>query len=265
MIKYRLYFVLGLLVTALSSCFSDRQINQYGPAYFRNDIAYQPKPIASDSSHHATYISGAYVSGTGSNYDNSSDNIIAGELNIGQGYTFSNFSLAYGAFGSIGSYTNNSNNDQTQANYFHSKSFAELGGRFSANAFITAGRVDIRFIGIEAAYSHEFGDYAQYRRDVTGQTDIYTNTRTQLFTLGGTSEVVIHLRNNGMRFGFRLFIGNSFGDNSYKNLNNTVGNQYYYYPSNTAVSLAYFMQVKQFVFVAETNGSGFQLRTGFAF
>ena len=38
-----------------------------GPAFYNNDVSYQPKPIAADSIHHATYLSGSIIQGQGAN------------------------------------------------------------------------------------------------------------------------------------------------------------------------------------------------------
>lgn len=261
--KFKIYLSLGLIMIIYSSCVvKGPQINVYGPAMYARDIAYQPKPLSSDSVHHATYVSGAYFQGNPPNSKNSSDAISGGQLNIGQGLTFENFNLSYGAFGGLGSYQNKNVTNTTEPTYFTSKYFENLGGRFSANAFINAGNVDIRFLGFEMTYSHEFGDYAAYRQSVTGLPNYYTDTQTDLVTLGVTSEVIWHSTRRPLQFGIRLFLGDALGNTNYRNPN-AFGQVYY---TNTfPASLAYFMQVKNVFFIGEVTTEGGNLKVGLRF
>jgi hypothetical protein len=260
--KLKIYFPLILVLFIYNSCgVSGPQINLYGPAMYSSDVSYQPKPMASDSMHHAGYVSLSYLSVDAPN-DNNSFDMITGELiNIGQGYTFDNFNLSYGAFAAIGSYS-----DQTihagQPNYFNSKSFGNVGGRFSANAFVTSGHVDIRFMGIEMAYSHEFGDYADFRKSIAGQPNFFTDTRTDIVTIGGSSEVIWHGSRKLRQYGFRLFLGRTIGDNTYRS---AAAPNELYYPQTNTFSLAYFMQVKKVFFVAEFYTNGVEYKAGLRF
>jgi hypothetical protein len=237
----------------------------YGPALYQSDIAYLPKPLSSDKKHLASYLSAAFIQGNGPDPDNFEDEVTRGEVNFGQGLTLKNFNIAYSVFGAAGNYDNQSNYSNlgtTKEYYFTNKFFGAAGGRFSANAYITSGRVDIRFIGFEMAYSHEFGDYADYRKMVTSQPYFYTNTRTDLVTLGGTSEVIWHSSDPDIQFGLRLFIGSSLNGNYYKN----QGNPAPFYNGDTGTgSLAYFMQIHRYFFVGELNSTGGQFRIGLRF
>jgi hypothetical protein len=256
--------LLLLISIVLVSCgVQGPKINLYGPAMYTKDIAYQPKPMSSDSVHHATYASLTYFSGNAGNDKNGNDNITSGRFDIGQGYTLDNFNLSYNAFGEVGGYQNQTNTDQTQPHYFGTKYYQSLGGRVSANAYISTGNVDVRFIGIEMAYSKEFGEYSAYRNALNGQPNYFVNTGTNLFTVGGTSEVIWHMRGSPIQMGLRLFIGKTVGDYSYRNPNEL--NQLYY-PQSQTLSLAYFMQVKNFFFVGEAMApDGGSLRVGFKF
>jgi|SRR6185312_869041 len=261
--KIRFYFPLLLVLLMHGSCsVTGPQINLYGPAIYSSDISYQPKPMSSDSNHHLDYVSLSYFSADAPNNNNSFDMVNAELINIGRGYTFDNFNLSYGAFGATGSYNNQTNKDATQPPYFNNKSFGNLGARFSANTFVTSGHVDIRFIGIEVAFSHEFGDYADFRKNITGQPNFFTDTRADIATIGGSSEVIWHANRRPMQFGFRIFLGRTIGDNSYKNP--AAPNQLYYPVTNTA-SFAYFMQMKKVFFVYELHTEGAELRAGLRF
>jgi hypothetical protein len=265
MAKIKIFFLLGIITAVYSSCIvhaPQAQVFNYGHPAFSNDIAYQPKPMSSDSVHHATYISGSYVQGSAPNGKNGNDQLYSGQLNIGQAYTFNDFNLAYGAFGSLGSYSNQTNNSETNPNYFYSKTFGDVGGRFSANAFITTGRVDIRLIGFEMAYTHEFGDYLAFRNSINGDQNFFVNTRSDLVTMGGSTEIDWRSAGHPWEFGVRLFIGQSLGDNRYKNPNALTD---VYYPQNSPLYAAFFMQVSRAFFVGEVNSNGGQLRIGLKF
>jgi hypothetical protein len=263
MTKIRLYFPLVVMLLAYSSCgVTGPQINLYGPPKYADNIAYQPKPLSSDSSHHGTYISGSFFEGQPANDKNGSDAIAGGELNIGQGFTLPNFNVAYGGFAGFGNYHNSNNTNEITPQYFYNKSFGEVGGRFSANAFIPIGQVDVRFIGFEMAYTHEFGDYLAYRKAITGDANFFTDNRSDIVTMGGTSEVAWHSRNYPLQFGLRLFIGATLGDNRYKNPNSPYQQ---YDPNLSPVSIAYFMQVKKTFFIGEITPYGGQIRVGFRF
>jgi hypothetical protein len=264
MVKLKSSVLLSGILLILSSCAGTKmpQTNLYGPALHQTDIAYLPKPLSSDSSHHASYISVAVIESNGADPTNDNDQITRGELNFGQGFTFKNFNLGYSAFGAVGSYSNMTDVSTNDAYYFNNIAFGAVGGRFSANAFVTSGRVDIRFIGFEAAYSREFGSYANYRKKVVDSPYFYTDQRTELLTLGGTSEVIWHSHDPAVQFGFRLFIGSSLGNNSYQN----HGVQAPYYNQYVLTSsLAYFMQIHQYFFVGELNANGGQFRVGLRF
>jgi len=267
--KFKIYFLGCIALIAYSSCGTlVAPTYQYGPALYGRDISYQPKPLSSDSVHHANYASISFNSGEAPNSTNSSDGIKNAQINIGQGFTFDHLNLSYAAFGDLGTYNNHSVLESAEPNYFNSKSFGNIGGRFSVNTFVTSGNVDIRFIGFEMAYSHEFGSYAVYRKflegqpyyTVTSQTDLatldshpnyYINSQTDLVTLGGTSEVTWRSAHQPLQFGFRLFIGAQvLNDNFYKNAYAPSGN---HLPIASPSSLAYFMQVKHYYFVGEVS------------
>lgn len=228
----------------------------------QTDIAYQPKPLSTDSVHHATYASATYWSGGAPNDKNNGDELTGWQVNIGQGHTFKAFNVSYGAFGGFGSYLNQTINNTAAPNYFKSKNFGNLGGRFSINTFITSGLVDIRLVGFEMDYSHEMGDFAAYRRTLAGQPGYFIDPRSDLVTMGGTSEVVWHSKKQPLQFGLRLFIGQTLGDNSYKNPNDPTQ---IYYPNLHPYSMAYFMQIKNAIFTFELNGVGGQIRAGLRF
>jgi hypothetical protein len=244
----------ALLLGLLSSCSE----HVYGPALHKSDISYMPKPMSMDSAKSATYVSAGLALDFGNNL---SDQLTSGQLNISEAHTFKNFNLAYGAFTSLGNYSNY-DLQQGDPHYFKDKFFGAVGGRLSGNFYINNdGRTDIRIIGFEAAYSHEFGDYARFRKEVTGDPNFYTDTRTELFTGGLTSEVVFHGRKPNTQMGFRLFVGETFGND---NIYNNNKNDYITYKTPTYVAFSYFIQLKQYFAVVE-GGTYVQFRVGLRF
>jgi len=244
--------LLGVAIT-ITSC-SD---HLYAPALHHSDIAYMPKPVLTDTNKSATYITGGLVDDGSPNY---SDELVSGQLNVSRGHAFDHFNLAYGAFGSFGSYKNSELQPQDPY-YFKNKFFGAVGGRFSGNAVISTGKVDFRIIGFEAAYSHEFGDYLRFRREVTDKPGFYTDTRTDLFTLGATTEMVFKSNRLNNQFGFRIFWGGTFGDNGYRNKNS----DYLYHVYNHGlITAAYFMQIKNYIAIVEA-GYYLSFRLGYRF
>ena len=233
----------------------------YVPALYHQDIAYQPKPASFDTAKTATYISGGLNTYTNSHYN---DFLVSGQFNLSQGFVFDNFNLAYGAFGVLGDYQNSAIS-QGKPNYFSDKSFGAVGGRFSMNAFVNSGRVDFRFIGVEMAYSHEFGDFASFRQQLNTQSGYFVDLRTNLFSIGLTTEVIFHNRNNNdFQNGLRGFLGTTLG---YNELDNT------FYNTQTATTrmfrnlfpkVSYFIKFKNYFGTVEA-GEQFMVRFGYKF
>jgi hypothetical protein len=249
-------FILPILFAALavSSCGE----HVYAPALHHSDIAYLPKPVSADTNKSANYVSAGVTFDTNVN---PLDDVISGQFNLSRANTFNNFNIAYGAFGVLGNY-HNGELQETDPYYFKNKFFGAGGARLSGDYFIKGRHIDFRIIGFEAVYSHEFGDYASFRRTVTNQPEFFTDTRTDLFTLGGTSELIFHTNHAQNKFGFRLFVGGTFGqDNVYKNQNGI-----YVYPTvkQGIATIAYFMQIKHYIGIFE-GGNYFRFRLGYQF
>ena len=227
-----------------------------GPAFYNNDVSYQPKPLSFDSIHHATYISGSIIQGQGAN---SNDIVNAVQLNVGMGFTSKHLNFAMGAFGALGSFENKTVPD-TQAFYFQNKSTGFAGGKASFNYYISSGKVDIRIIGIEASYSHEFGEYADFRKQVLGQPYYFTITRTDLFTYGASSEVAWYGRDPSFQFAFRLFVGQT--NSGFTNFNTET---FQLQTQKFAASLAYFMQIKNVFMIVDADPNGGHFSLGYRF
>jgi hypothetical protein len=253
--KLKTVFALCGLGCFLSSCYVSKPVTSVnGPSFYNSDITYQPKPLSADSVHHANYVSASIVNGQGANEN---DVLTAGEINLGRAYTTKHFNFSGGVFGAAGSFSN-ATIPSGQPYYFNNKFTGMAGARASINYYITSGHVDIRVIGIEAAYSNEFGDYADYRKLVAGVPTFYTSTRTDLLTIGGSTEVTWYGRDPSWQYGFRLFVGKTNIDYP-KNPNDN-----YALPSVTG-ALAYFMQIKRYFMIGEFTGAGGHFGLGYRF
>jgi hypothetical protein len=252
--------VLLIAILLFTSC-----SHLYTPALYHADIVYQPKPASFDTVKSATYISAALGANTSAD---GQDLLTSGQINISRGYVFNGFNLAYGAFGVAGDYNNSTTSNSATnnpPNNFKDIFFGAVGARASANLYVNSGRFDFRYIGIEMAYSHEFGAYANFRQTIISSPNYYDDPRTGLFTVGLTSEILFHnVDNADFENGIRVFLGTTFG---YDDLSNG------YYTSSTYIDklthyvfpkATYFFKIKR-VFGSIEAGSQIMLRFGYTF
>jgi len=245
----------ALIALLFSSC-----VSVYSPALYHQDIAYQPKPASFDTVKSASYVSAGF-----NNYLNSDQDLMqSGQFNLSRGHAFKNTNLAYGAFGVFGD-LENSSIQQGKPYYFTDKFFGAVGGRASFNFFVNSGRTDFRFLGIEAAYSHEFGDYLDFRRTVNGKSGIIADTRSDLVTIGLTTEILFHnWGNTHIQHGLRGFLGTTFGNND---LEYGTDN---FEPDNSKLFRQFFPKVSYFInfnkfFCTAEAGQQFFVRFGIKF
>jgi len=88
--------------------------------------------------------------------------------------------------------------------FFRKKYFGDFGAHLSANLFATSGRADIRYLGLEVAYSHEFGRFAQFRKMVLQDNTYAVDPRQDLFSLGLTSEIIFNSETSSLDFASSL-------------------------------------------------------------
>ncbi len=258
--KFKLCIPALLLPIAFASSCTDRV---YGPAMRLADIVYMPKPIAADTARSANYISAGLTVGGGSHY---SDDLTSGQLNFSRANSLRHLNIAYGAFGAFGNYHNNELTS-TAPHYFTDKFYGAAGGRVSANYYFSHKHFDFRVIGFEAAYSHEFGSYANFRKALNGQPGYYVDPRVDVFSAGATSEIIFHSKPY-YQYGLRLFVGGVAGNTN--NLYNQA--PHYHIDLNihdlqngpVFINLAYFMQLKSFFTIVEISTYA-QVRVGYRF
>ncbi|MDB5134794.1 MAG: hypothetical protein JWP37_1397 [Mucilaginibacter sp.] len=254
--KLKLIILSGCMLFVLSAC--DHYL--YTPALYHQDIAYQPKPASFDTAKKVSYISGGVNFYTDQIW---SDLLVSGQVNYSRGYVFNNFNLAYGVFGVAGDYERGSSG--SAPNNFSDKFFGAFGARASANLFTSFERMDFRYLGIEMAYSHEFGSYANFRQYINTQPGYQADTRTDLYTVGLTTEIIFHNRNNvNIEHGIRGFLGGTFGQNPVGADNYLSSDLTPRFFRTIFPKVSYFINVKNFFGVAEF-GSTIFIRVGYKF
>jgi hypothetical protein len=246
----KLLLIVCSLATVFASC-----SHVYEPALYHQDISYQPKPASFDSVKSATYLSGGLNIYT--NYAGN-DGLTSAEFNLSRAYVFNNFNLSYGAFGVAGDYQNGTI-QSGQPNYFTQKSFGAVGGRASANLFARSVNTDFRYLGVEIAYSHEFGSYSDFRRSVIPQQNYYVDPSDELVTIGVTSEVLWKSRQ--FEHSFRIFLGATLGNHTPVSPNNGPLIEPF---NNFFPKFSYFVKFKNYFITAELGG-GLFLRFGYKF
>jgi hypothetical protein len=252
------YITLSIVLATLflSSC----SRYYYAPALLRSDLAYVPKPASYDSVKKALYISGGIGSSMGANL---SDEITYGTIDVSAGHVLKNINIAYGAFAYAGKIQNTSNNNDPTVLYpLNSKDFSAVGGRFSANLHSGKKRLNFRYLGFEAVYSKEFGNYVNFRKKVNGVENYYAITGTNLLTMGLTSEIIWRNRRaQYTQFGIRVFVGSRYLNYKFSDAD--------VYRSSTnpgQFDLAYFMKYKRYVGSINTNLlTSAALRLGYSF
>lgn len=256
--NHNILLILAMIVQL--AFFSSCSKRTYAPALYHHDIAYQPKPASFDSVKTANYFSVGGFMYTDVSW---SDMITMGQANFTRAHVFNNANLSYGVFGGIGDYNGGST---VKSPYdFTDKYFGVVGGRISANLFTSYERMDFRYIGIEAAYSHELGAYSQFRDFLYEHQQFNVDTRTDLYTVGLTSEVIFHNRNNtDIQHAIRLFVGGTFGPDPYNRIEYasevfTPKPFQRFFPS-----VSYYLKVHNFFATVEA-GSQFAVRAGLKF
>lgn|GEM_PF-303124 len=266
-IKARPICLLASLFIFFSSC---QTTKIFTPALYHTDIAYLPKPTSVDSNHLQTYISGGL--GSISGYNNI-DLITVYQAEVSQGWIFKNFNLAYGGFANAGNVTNTPNTpdsvNRKDPYFFDQKGFSALGARVSMNFYQNSGRWTYRILGFEAAYSHEFGDYALYRQSILNAPNYSTTAQTNLLTLGASSEILLEGRFHPYnKFGFRFFAGQTIG-----NYNFVLENGAKYFSASRIapyINYAFFVQLRNYFLVADYNSliydlSSIRIKIGYHF
>jgi hypothetical protein len=256
--KYTQAFILLIATLFTAGCSK----HYYAPALFKSDVAYQFKPMSTDSVKSTNNISAAIVSSEGYSL---SDNLTLGQLSYNRANTFKNLNVSYGAYGFIGSYQNKTI-QPNQAGYFDSKSLSGLGFRGSVNTYVHDGNADFRLFGIQASYSKEFGAYTDFRKSAQNIHDLYADGSTSVITVGLTNETVWHGRNPALQYGYRFLLGTVLGNHEFVNNNEGSTDSPFIFNKSGCFSGAGFIQIDHYQAVLEyTNFSTISFTLGFSF
>jgi len=252
------------IIILISSCTS---VSIYLPAVTGNDIAYLPKPMASDSIKTKNYVSGGIA---GLTLPYSTGNLDMGFVNFSRAHTFENLNIAYGAFGYAGltSYYNNNtkNTTATATADFDGKGFIGGGLRSSIGFYDASGNTEFRIISWENVLSFEGGGYADFRKKMNAlqHPDIVSSTKTTLFTTGGATEIIFHAKKKyANQYALKAFYGFTPG------LKNSLQTPYNDYSTRGgAFNFSFYFKLNKFfgILDAGTNrGFSSKFSLGYAF
>jgi hypothetical protein len=250
----------AVTVLALAGLISGCSHHYYAPALYNNYDSYLPKPLSTDSVKTAIYATGGISSSTG--IDLFHDYINIGQFDVGIAHSFKYVSIACGMFGFIGTYGNGSIHNPDPDD-FDTKSFSGIGTKASVNLNMPlSDKIDFRFLGIEMAYSKEFGNFTDFRRKVNNRDDFHVNDNNVLFSGGATSEIAWRSNSGQIKYALRGYVGKSFG--SFTNYNTAQTNNEGYITTQAMAS--FFMDIKRFcILVERQNFINLNVRVGYRF
>lgn len=253
-----LLLLLGLLLS-FTSC---NTVSYFTPAAVGTNIAYLPKPMASDSIKFQLYASGS-IAGNSFPYGRGSSNI--GYLNVSGANTFKNFNVGYGVFGGLGEVKYDNQYGRLNTVYTPGYRMLNLFGlRSSVGLHIPSGRTDFRILNLESALSFEGGAYQAFRKKLydRNEPDILSSNRTTLFSKGISSEIIWHAKSTmANQFGIRLFLGSSGAlQDSYNQYDENLG--------GAILNYSFFFKVNHIFGIVDfgaSNGASGRLSLGYSF
>ena len=250
-----------IVISAISCMLYSCSNHVYAPALYHQDIAYMPKPASFSKEKMANYASAGLNVYADPTYINSQ---VSAQLNYSQGFRFDKGNFAWGVFGVAGNYERSNDSDDPNPD-FKDKFFGAYGARISANLLTKYDNLDWRYLGFEAAYSHEFGSYTDFRKQVADNENYVVDPRTDLFTIGLTTEFVFHGQDPEIVHGLRGFLGTTIGKNILNDPRYDSDINFNTRVFRTLVPRAsYFINVKRFFAVVEV-GNAFFIRAGVKF
>jgi hypothetical protein len=236
----------------------------YTPAIIGNDISYLPKPMGSDSVKTQNYFSASFA---GSTLPDDVGDLTMGQINYHRSHTFKNINLAYGAFGFFGGTSESGyvTSSRTLSKDFDGSGFYGAGLRTSLGVFETSGNTEFRILNWENTLSFEGGSYASLREKLRKDSEPLSvgSDKTSLLTTGASTEIIWRgSRNTDRNYGFRLFLGSTFG---LKNNINYTENKL----NGMATDFSFFIKIRHAygTFSSGTNLQqyGSKITVGYAF
>lgn len=205
-----LLFSLLLVILVASSC-----SHHYGPPMTGKQDLHLATPGYDSTSNTDTYIGGNFGMQGGFNED---EDLFYAMPAIHKAHSYQFFDLAYGMYGYAGGYEVKAISEQAGT-----KGFYGLGARGAANFNMRYDNLEIRALGIKAAFSREFGGYRQFRSTYKNRAvDTLWMHNTNGYSLNlAASSALIFKSTDGY-----LAIDNSAGWN--KNWEKPKFNSFYY-------------------------------------
>ncbi len=224
-------YVTGLLcITLLNGCEEARQGYYLSPNN-SNSNPYHPIPLHVDSVRNAWYINGGYYIGAANYWG--SDQVSVGQFNIQRSDNFGIFQAYYSANLNVGSYNmadfNNchyhyspgffNNLPIADDTIFHIPDkgmfFGSYGFSGGINIVKSSDRREWRALGIETTIQNEFGNYADFRKNLPDSAANVIFRKTLTATIGLYTDMIWisrHQRVYGFKFsgGFILNSSNNY-------------------------------------------------------
>jgi hypothetical protein len=230
--KKRTAFLLLACTLVLTGCYVNRQAVYVSP-FNGNSNTYHTLPLRADSLASALFVNAAYASGSVnytqgtdklSNNAPGSDYVHSFQLSVYRTHNLGSFELYYGLTGSLGNYTLNkfdSLGNDPSVNY---QLINQNAGKKFFGGYGASGGLDLvipfsdggewRVIGFETTFTHEFGDYLQFRKQFPDSAATYIARSNFYGTIGGFTEFIWGRYSH---FGIRLEKGAVMGS-AYNNL-----------------------------------------------
>ncbi len=207
-----------VVLACLTSC-----AQHYGPAMFGTQNTNMAKPQYDTGTANRKSYAGLEFSGN--NGYNSSKYNYSLMPSYHRAHAFSFLDVAYGGFGYAGLYRVSNIKPENGIKYF-----AGLGGRASANVNLRLENFNWRIIGVDAAYSKEFGSYRQMRSDFNNNSNdsiIMYHTKGHSASIGLFTEFVFR-QDDDEYWSIKLSAGKqpSFGNNNADQGSDVVGNYF---------------------------------------
>ncbi|MEP6746482.1 MAG: hypothetical protein ABJB86_02080 [Bacteroidota bacterium] len=248
------------LLTGIFFCSSCIESSYFQHPLQGNNSAYHAMPVASDSVKSATYVNGALSAG-GAN-DAWRDALFTLQAGLHRAHVVDNFRISYGASMAVGSYKINSG---SYYNYYYSpngmptyKTGATFFGAYGLYGGVSAAtsmgrRGEWRYIGVEGSLFNEFGNYYNFRKNLSDSQATEIDRKKYLGSLGVTTEWVFKGRS-------KTKVGIKIGAGSYlRRLNYINVYQRDYYHNHD--DLLYFSVTNHYTFKKNTVYFQFNLAT----
>jgi hypothetical protein len=239
-------FFLVAAILALSSCLT----RHYGPGQYQNDIQNMIKSYSKDSVKSRFYASGEILSQSGAAGTGNSNSWLA---NVYYSNTIPHFNFSYGALAFTGNYAKGMADTLVKPN---NKKFYGYGFNGSTSFYLSGRNIDWRVIGADFVYTHESGEYLQFRRSVYRLPNVLSAPEADMFTYAIFTEFSWK-PNRNFNIGYKMF---------YTKVTGTINRDLHNLPGPTTVGSTAIIGYRQFSMQLTTSlGTGLNPSGGVQF